>query len=117
MARAFHPLLERSIRTEHRANALKQGPAAARNMLGASAAYERLPYFFSDQFDVGMECSGHAVDWTDVVLRGDPSTCEFIAFWLREGRVIAGMNVNVWDVIEEIQVLIAPARRWIARCT
>ena len=106
VARAFHPLIERSIRTEHWANALNQGPAAARNMLGANVAYERLPYFFSDQFDVGMEYSGHAVEWTDVVLRGDPSTREFIAFWLREGRVIAGMNVNVWDVTDDIQALI-----------
>ena len=106
IARAHHPLLDRSIRVEHWANALNQGPAAARNMLGASSTYERLPYFFSDQYDVGMEYTGHAVDWDDVVIRGDVSAREFVAFWLRDGRVLAGMNVNVWDVTGDIQALI-----------
>ncbi len=106
VARAFHPLLGRSVRVEHWANALHQGAAAARNMLGAQVAYERLPYFFSDQYDVGMEYSGHAAEWDDVVIRGDLGAREFIAFWLREGRVLAGMNVNVWDVTADIQALI-----------
>ncbi len=106
IARARHPLLDRSIRVEHWANALNQGPAAARNMLGAGVAYERLPYFFSDQYDVGMEYTGHAVEWDDVVIRGDLAGREFIAFWLSRGRVLAGMNVNVWDVTEDIQALV-----------
>jgi 3-phenylpropionate/trans-cinnamate dioxygenase ferredoxin reductase subunit len=106
VARAFHPLLERSLRVEHWANALNQGPAAARNMLGAHVAYERLPYFFSDQYDVGMEYTGHAAEWDEVVIRGDLQAREFVAFWLREGRVVAGMNVNVWDVTGDIQALI-----------
>jgi 3-phenylpropionate/trans-cinnamate dioxygenase ferredoxin reductase subunit len=107
IARAEHPVLERSIRVEHWANALHQGPAAARNMLGAFAPYDRLPYFFSDQYDIGMEYTGHAVDWDDVVIRGDLDEREFIAFWLRDGRVQAGMNVNVWDVADDIRALIA----------
>jgi 3-phenylpropionate/trans-cinnamate dioxygenase ferredoxin reductase subunit len=106
VARAHHPLLERSVRVEHWANALNQGPHAARNMLGAQAAYERLPYFFSDQYDVGMEYTGHAAEWDEVVIRGDLAAREFIAFWLREGRVLAGMNVNVWDVTDDIKALI-----------
>ena len=106
VARAYHPLLERSLRVEHWANALNQGPAAARNMLGAQDAYERLPYFFSDQYDVGMEYTGHAGESDDVVIRGDLGAREFIAFWLRDGRVRAGMNVNVWDVTADIQALI-----------
>jgi 3-phenylpropionate/trans-cinnamate dioxygenase ferredoxin reductase subunit len=109
VARAHHPLLGSSIRVEHWANALNQGPAAARNMLGKRVAYERIPYFFSDQYDVGMEYSGHAPQWDEVVLRGDPQAREFIAFWLREGRVLAGMNVNVWDVTEQIQALVRSA--------
>ena len=68
--------------------------------------YDRLPYFFSDQYDVGMEYSGYARTWDRVVFRGDPSSREFIAFWLVEDRVVAGMNVNVWDVTEPIQALI-----------
>jgi 3-phenylpropionate/trans-cinnamate dioxygenase ferredoxin reductase subunit len=75
-------------------------------MLGSTDSYVRLPYFFSDQYDVGMEYSGHAADWDRVVVRGDPAAREFIAFWLRDGRVLAGMNVNVWDVAETIQALI-----------
>ncbi|MEA2232346.1 MAG: 3-phenylpropionate/trans-cinnamate dioxygenase ferredoxin reductase component, partial [Solirubrobacteraceae bacterium] len=106
VASARHPLYEASIRVEHWANALNQGPAAARNMLGARVAYDRIPYFFSDQYDVGMEYSGYATSWDEVVLRGDPAAREFIAFWLRDGRVLAGMNVNVWDVNDDIQALI-----------
>jgi 3-phenylpropionate/trans-cinnamate dioxygenase ferredoxin reductase component len=87
-------------------NALHQGPAAARSMLGAPESYSRTPYFFSDQYDVGMEYLGHASEWDRVVFRGDPADREFIAFWLRDGRVVAGMNVNVWDVAESIRALI-----------
>src|SRR5436190_4089686 len=104
-AKHAHPVLG-SLRVEHWANALHQGPAAARNMLEGDQPYERLPYFFSDQYDVGMEYAGHARDWDDVVVRGDVGSREFIAFWLKDGRVLAGMNVNVWDVTEAIARLI-----------
>jgi 3-phenylpropionate/trans-cinnamate dioxygenase ferredoxin reductase subunit len=100
-----HPLLGR-LRVEHWANALEQGPAAARAMLGQDVSYDRVPYFFSDQYDVGMEYAGHSRPDDDVVFRGDPATREFVAFWLRDGRVAAGMNVNVWDVNEHIQALV-----------
>jgi 3-phenylpropionate/trans-cinnamate dioxygenase ferredoxin reductase subunit len=106
VANAFHPLLGRHIRVEHWANALNQGPAAARTMLGGTDPYDTLPYFYSDQYDVGMEYAGHARTWDRVVFRGDPATREFIAFWIVEDRVVAGMNVNVWDVIDDIQGLI-----------
>jgi 3-phenylpropionate/trans-cinnamate dioxygenase ferredoxin reductase subunit len=76
-------------------------------MLGQPAVYDRLPYFFSDQYDVGMEYAGFARAWDRVVFRGDPVTREFIAFWLVEDRIVAGMNVNVWDVIDAIQRLIS----------
>jgi 3-phenylpropionate/trans-cinnamate dioxygenase ferredoxin reductase component len=106
VANAEHPFYGERIRVEHWANALNQGPAAARSMLGDAPPYERLPYFFSDQYDVGMEYSGFARTWDRVVFRGDPASGEFIAFWLTDGRVLAGMNVNVWDVTEPIQRLI-----------
>jgi 3-phenylpropionate/trans-cinnamate dioxygenase ferredoxin reductase subunit len=106
VASAWHPFYRRRIRVEHWANALNQGPAAARNMLGKAEPYERLPYFFSDQYDVGMEYSGYATRWDEVVFRGDPATREFIAFWVEDGRVVAGMNVNVWEVTDPIQALI-----------
>jgi 3-phenylpropionate/trans-cinnamate dioxygenase ferredoxin reductase subunit len=100
-----HPLFGR-LRVEHWANALEQGPSAARAMLGQEAVYERVPYFFSDQYDVGMEYAGHSAPGDEVVFRGDPAAREFIAFWVRDGRVTAGMNVNVWDVNEHLQELV-----------
>jgi 3-phenylpropionate/trans-cinnamate dioxygenase ferredoxin reductase component len=106
-ANAHHPFYGEPIRVEHWANALHQGPAAARGMIGRPARYERLPYFFSDQYDVGMEYTGYARSWDRVVFRGDPATREFVAFWLVEDRVVAGMNVNVWDVIDPIKRLIS----------
>ncbi len=79
-------------------------------MLGRDEPYERVPYFFSDQYDVGMEYSGYATSWDEVVFRGDPAQREFIAFWLAHGRVVAGMNVNVWDVTDPLQSLIRSRR-------
>ena len=111
VAAAWHPFYQTRIRLEHWANALHQGPAAARNMLGLDVSYERLPYFFSDQYDVGMEYTGYAPIWDKVVFRGDADRREFIAFWLRDGRVVAGMNANVWDVTGAIGELIRGRRQ------
>ncbi|MFD3720582.1 NAD(P)/FAD-dependent oxidoreductase [Streptomyces sp. NPDC058674] len=108
VAAAHHPVLGTRLRVEHWANALNGGPAAARAMLGQDVAYDRVPYFFSDQYDVGLEYSGYAPvgGYDQVLIRGDVGKREFIAFWLSGGRVLAGMNVNVWDVTEHIQALI-----------
>ena len=106
VASAHHPFYGERIRVEHWDNALHQGPAGARAMLGQAIAYDRIPYFFSDQYDVGMEYAGYARDWDRVVFRGDPATRELIAFWLSGDRIVAGMNVNVWDVTDAIQRLI-----------
>ena len=108
VANVPHPLLGRRVRVEHWANALHGGPAAARSMLGQPVSYDRVPYFFSDQYDLGMETSGLPEPgyYDEVVYRGDPATLEFIAFWLSGGAVVAGMNVNVWDVTDDIQALI-----------
>jgi len=106
VATAHHPFYSRPIRVEHWANALRQGPIAARNMLGLGETFDRLPYFYSDQYDVGMEYTGFARTWDRVVFRGDPGRREFIAFWLANGRVLAGMNVGVWDVTDAIETLI-----------
>jgi 3-phenylpropionate/trans-cinnamate dioxygenase ferredoxin reductase component len=110
VAAAWHPRYHTYLRVEHWANALNQGPAAARNMLGAGSAYARLPYFYSDQYDLGMEYSGMAVGWDRVVVRGDLATRELIAFWLKDQQVVAGMNANVWDVTESLQALIRSGR-------
>ena len=110
VANALHPFYGRRLRVEHWANALNQPATAARAMLGKPAAYERLPYFYSDQYDVGMEYTGYAARWDEVVFRGDPDSREFIAFWLDDGRVVAGMNVNVWDVVDSIEALIRTRR-------
>lgn len=111
VAAAWHPDYGARIRVEHWDNALHQGMAAARNMLGVATAYDRVPYFFSDQYDLGMEYSGYAPSWDRVVFRGEPSQREFLAFWLKDGRVVAGMNANVWDVVEPIQALVRSAQR------
>jgi 3-phenylpropionate/trans-cinnamate dioxygenase ferredoxin reductase component len=112
VANSLNPLLGRRIRVEHWANALHGGPAAARSMLGQEVSYDRVPYFFSDQYDLGMEYSGLSTPGTydQVVYRGDAEGLEFVAFWLNEGKVVAGMNVNVWDVTDDIQSLIRRAR-------
>jgi 3-phenylpropionate/trans-cinnamate dioxygenase ferredoxin reductase component len=114
VANAFHPFFGHHLRVEHWANALNQPATAAQSMLGKEATYERLPYFFSDQYEVGMEYTGFARDWDEVVTVGDVAAREFVAFWLREGRLLAGMNVNVWDVTERIQEMIR-SRRQVSR--
>jgi 3-phenylpropionate/trans-cinnamate dioxygenase ferredoxin reductase subunit len=111
VAAAFHPLYGRHVRVEHWANALNQGPAAARSMLGQDVSYDRVPYFFTDQYDLGMEYSGLGGPADTVVCRGNPDDGEFIAFWLEDRRITAGMNVNVWDVTEPIQQLIRLRRQ------
>jgi 3-phenylpropionate/trans-cinnamate dioxygenase ferredoxin reductase subunit len=102
-----HPQFGR-IRVEHWANALNGGPAAAKAMLGQDVAYDRVPYFFSDQYDLGLEYSGWAPggSYDQVVIRGNLAGREFVAFWLAKGVVLAGMNVNVWDVTDPIQALV-----------
>ncbi|MDF6042337.1 FAD-dependent oxidoreductase [Streptomyces sp. JH14] len=108
VANMQHPLFGTRLRVEHWANALNSGPAAARAMLGQDVGYDRVPYFFSDQYDLGLEYSGWAPpgSYDQVVIRGDAGKREFIAFWLKDRRVLAGMNVNVWDVTETVQELI-----------
>ena len=113
VANAFHPLLGRHVRVEHWANALNQPAVAAKAMLGQDAAYDLVPYFFTDQYDLGMEYAGYVGpdSYREVVFRGHPDQGEFIAFWLgQEGQVLAGMNVNVWDVNDAIQALVRSGR-------
>jgi 3-phenylpropionate/trans-cinnamate dioxygenase ferredoxin reductase subunit len=107
VANAWHPHYRRHVRVEHWANALNQGAAAGRNAAGRREAYDRLPYFFSDQYDLGMEYVGLRDPDDDLVVRGDLDAREFIAFWHRDGVVTAAMNVNVWDVVDDLRTLIA----------
>jgi 3-phenylpropionate/trans-cinnamate dioxygenase ferredoxin reductase subunit len=111
VANAMHPFYGTHLRVEHWANALNQPATAARAMLGKPASYDRLPYFFSDQYDLGLEYTGFATEWDEVVFRGDPASRELIVFWLKDGRVQAGMNVNVWDVTDPIKGLISSRER------
>lgn len=106
VAEAWNPALETRIRVEHWDNAKRQGRAAARNMLGVGEPYDGIPYFYSDQYDLGMEYSGYAPSWDRVVFRGDPASRQFIAFWLRDGRVVAGMNANIWEVNDALAGLV-----------
>ncbi|MFI1440565.1 NAD(P)/FAD-dependent oxidoreductase [Streptomyces fructofermentans] len=108
VANAYHPWLERHIRVEHWANAQNQPATAARSMLGEDAAYTRLPYFYTDQYDLGMEYTGYVEPggYDRVVFRGDKEGRKFIAFWMSGRRVLAGMSVNVWDVIDTVRDLV-----------
>ncbi|BDD83757.1 pyridine nucleotide-disulfide oxidoreductase [Tsukamurella pulmonis] len=110
IAAAENPTVGRRIRVEHWANALNQPRVAAANMLGGSEVYDRLPYFFTDQYQLGMEYLGLSTGYDQVVIRGDVDALEFVAFWLREGRVLAGMNVNIWDVGDDVRDLITSRR-------
>ncbi len=108
VASFYHPLYRRHIRVEHWANALNSGPAAAHSMLGRNVVYERLPYYFTDQYDLSMEFSGHAEpgSYDRVVFRGDVSSGEYVVFWLSGERIAAAMNVNIWEVTDTLQFLI-----------
>jgi 3-phenylpropionate/trans-cinnamate dioxygenase ferredoxin reductase subunit len=110
VANARHPFYGRHLRVEHWANALKQGPVAARGMLGKPATYDEIPYFFSDQYEASMEYSGYARHWDEVVFRGDVAANEFIAFWLKDQRLVAGLNMNVWGASDPIRELISSRR-------
>ncbi|HEY5249393.1 MAG TPA: FAD-dependent oxidoreductase, partial [Dermatophilaceae bacterium] len=109
VAATWNARYHRRIRMEHWANAANQGQAAARNMLGQLTAYTKIPYFYSDQFDLGMEYRGYAADWDRVVLRGNQAGREFLAFWLKDGLVVAGMNANIWDEGDSITALLRSA--------
>jgi 3-phenylpropionate/trans-cinnamate dioxygenase ferredoxin reductase component len=111
IAEIDHPVLHRRIRVEHWAWALNQPAVAAAAILGQQAAFDDLPYFFSDQFDVGMEYIGSPDPDASVVFRGSRADREFVAFWLDgQQRVQAGMNVNVWDVVDDVKALILSGR-------
>ena len=105
VARARNTALDESVRVEHWDNAIKQGRAVAKVLLGQDVVYDWQPYFYTDQYDLGMEYVGYSDPSHDVVVRGDRSTGEFVAFWLDGQRLTAGMNVNVWDVNDDIRAL------------
>ncbi|WHU47161.1 FAD-dependent oxidoreductase [Gordonia sp. L191] len=111
IANAEHPVLRRRVRTEHWANALNQPAVAVTNLLGGAAEYDNLPYFFTDQYDLGMEYAGLAGADDTVVLRGDVAAREFVALWVSDdARVLAGMQVNIWDQLDDIKALITAGR-------
>jgi 3-phenylpropionate/trans-cinnamate dioxygenase ferredoxin reductase component len=102
-----HPHYEGRVRVEHWAAAKDQGGHVAGNLLGADDPYELRPFFFSDQYDLGCEYRGLADPARDeLVVRGDLRSREFTAFWLRDGGVVAAMNVNQWDDGDNLQALV-----------
>jgi 3-phenylpropionate/trans-cinnamate dioxygenase ferredoxin reductase subunit len=113
VANAYHPVIQQHLRSEHWANALNAGPVAARSMLGQHSVFDRIPYFYTDQYDLGMELSGYPplMSQAQLVIRGDLDSREFISFWVDDERVVGGMNVNVWDVNETVQELIRSGKR------
>jgi len=110
VASAWHPHYRQRLRVEHWANALNQGVTAGTNAAGGTEIYTRLPYFFSDQFDLGLEYVGYSEPGDTVVVRGNRDEREFIAFWQRDGVVTAAMNVNIWDVVEDLKEIVLSGR-------
>jgi len=106
VAAAHNTRLGRRLRVEHWDNAIRQGRLAASTILGGGAEYDWQPYFFTDQYDLGMEYVGHGDPGDDVVIRGSLLSGEFLAFWLGDGRVTAAMNVNIWDVNDDLRRLV-----------
>jgi 3-phenylpropionate/trans-cinnamate dioxygenase ferredoxin reductase component len=113
LVRWDHPVLGQPVRVEHWANAHDGGVAVAKSMLSQPgqdpAVYDAIPFFYSDQYDAGMEYAGYVPRGAsyDVVLRGDPSSGEYMAFYLdQDDRLLAGMHVNTWDTIDAVQDLI-----------
>ncbi len=106
IAEAQHPTVGRRIRVEHWANAMSQGSVAGANAAGAQRVHDRIPYFFSEQYDSSMEYSGWPFPWDKVVFRGDPADGAFVAFYLRESQLVAGITINVGGVIEQVQRII-----------
>jgi NADPH-dependent 2,4-dienoyl-CoA reductase/sulfur reductase-like enzyme len=105
-----HPVLRRRVRVEHWATALNQPAVAAAALLGGADQYTELPYFYSDQYELGMEYVGHAPagSYDQVVVRGALEAREFAAFWLDgDDRIKAAMNVNLWDVPDQVKPVIA----------
>jgi 3-phenylpropionate/trans-cinnamate dioxygenase ferredoxin reductase subunit len=111
VASAWHPHYRRHVRVEHWSTALNQGGTAGRNAAGAAESYDRLPYFFSDQYDLGLEYVGLASADDEVIVRGDLDARELIAFWHRDGVVTAAMNVNVWDVVDDLRAIVSSGAR------
>ncbi len=114
IANAPNTLLGERLRVEHWDNAVRQAGLAAATIRGEERSYDWQPYFYTDQFDLGMEYVGRSAPDDEVVIRGDRSGGEFIVFWTRHGRVSAAMNVNVWDCGDELRALVGktvdPAR-------
>jgi len=94
VANHLHPLVGRHIRVEHWQNALKQGAAAAKAMLGSPDPYDEVHWFWSDQYDTNIQSAGHVSDWTNPIIRGDLETRSFVAFSLRDGRIVGAVAVN-----------------------
>ena len=106
IANHAHPVLGRRIRVEHWDTAINQGKVAAHNLAGADEVYDAMPYFFTDQYDLGMEYVGHAGADDDVVVHGDLGAREFRAFWTRDGRVVAAMHANDWDATDALRAAV-----------
>jgi 3-phenylpropionate/trans-cinnamate dioxygenase ferredoxin reductase component len=111
VANAEHPLFGR-IRIEHWAEALNQGLLAGRNLAGAGERYDRVPYFFSEQFDLYLSYLGHVRIWDELVVRGSREVAEprFVAWYLRGGAPRAALIVNDQDAEDPVREVIRRGR-------
>lgn len=112
VANAWHPVFNQRVRVEHWANARKQGTRVAQSMLGFELPYSEIPYFFTDQYDLGMEYTGFidSAGFDEAVVRGDRASGKYMVFWVRDAAVLAGMAVNIWDQVGAIADLVRLGR-------
>ncbi len=90
----LHPVLGRPIRVEHWEVAKNQGRGIAADIVGGDVPYTKLPYFWSDQYDVNLEYRGNASGDDRAVWRGDRAGLTFSVFYLRDGLVDAVLSMN-----------------------
>jgi 3-phenylpropionate/trans-cinnamate dioxygenase ferredoxin reductase subunit len=106
VAAVWHPFFEQRLRVEHISNARNQAQAAAALMLGGGQPYEKLPSFYSDQYDISMQYTGHGAPDDEVVIRGRLDERQFTGFLLRDGRVVAAVTIGKPDPSLDIEGLI-----------
>jgi 3-phenylpropionate/trans-cinnamate dioxygenase ferredoxin reductase subunit len=110
VANHYHPVFDRRIRVEHWQNAIKQGAAAARNMLGQRIAYDEIHWFWSDQYDANLQYAGFHTTWQQLVVRGRLDSGSFLACYVNEGRIDAAVGLNRAQDVRRVMPLIKARR-------
>jgi 3-phenylpropionate/trans-cinnamate dioxygenase ferredoxin reductase subunit len=112
LANHYHPVFERQIRVEHWHNAIKQGAAAARNMLGRAVPYDEIHWFWSDQYDASVQYAGFHTKWDQLAVRGRLDSGSFLVCYMNDGRIDAVVGLNRAKDVRRAIPLIKARRTW-----